>query len=156
MSHARSRRAACGRMKLGLHRHFAFPFDSTRRDGSTRWLWRLVRLWAHRVGIRTENNRKSLQLGTPLISFSFAVAASENFRSSEMELLHVATTPRTPRLRIEILPWNATDIIFEGMNRSRSREPLLLHNRCPFCRTSKMSHALRRHDSCLNRKGIPI
>jgi len=27
------------------------------------------------------------------------------------------------------------------MNRSRARKPLLLYNRCPFCRTSKMSHA---------------
>ncbi len=103
--------------------------------------------------MRTENNRQSLQLGTPLISFSFTEPASENFRSSEMELLEVATTPRAPRLRIEILPWNTTDIVFDGMNRSRALESQLAINRVPFCRTSKMSHDATWRDSwlCRNR-----
>jgi len=148
MSHAWSRRAACGMTKLSLQRHFDFPFDSTRRDGSTRWLWRLVRLWTHRLGIRTENNRKSLQLGTPLISFSFTEPASANFRFSERQFLEAAPTPRTPRLRIEILPWNTTDITFDGMSRSRVIEPQLSHNHVQSCRTSKLSHDHGRHDCC--------
>jgi len=105
--------------------------------------------------MRTENNRKSLQLGTPLISFSFAVAASENFRSSEMQLLEVATTPRTPRLRIEILPWNTADIIFEGMNRSRVIESQLSDNHVQSCRTSKMSHDRGWRAACRNTINIP-
>ena len=43
MSHAWSRRAACGITIWSLRFHFGSAFESTRRDGSTRWLWRLVR-----------------------------------------------------------------------------------------------------------------
>src|SRR6266540_3450206 len=58
---------------------------STRRDSHGRWLWRLVRLWTHRVGIRTENNRKSL-LRLPLASFFFAAAASEKHPSFRLKI----------------------------------------------------------------------
>ena len=43
MSHDHGRRAACGRTIWILRFHFDRSYDSTRRDGHGRWLWRLVR-----------------------------------------------------------------------------------------------------------------
>src|SRR5258706_16428795 len=43
MSHDHGRRAACGMTILNLWFHFDHSYDSTRRDGHGRWLWRLVR-----------------------------------------------------------------------------------------------------------------
>ncbi len=92
---------------------------------------------------------------TPLISLSFAVAASENFRSSEKQLLEAAPTPRAPRLRIEILPWNTPDITFDGMSRSRVIESQLSDSHVQSCRTSKMSHDRGWRAACLGTTWIP-
>src|SRR5260221_515183 len=43
MSHDRGRRAVCGVTIWSLGFHFDRSYDSTRRDGHGRWLWRLVR-----------------------------------------------------------------------------------------------------------------
>src|ERR1051325_378271 len=44
MSHDRGWRAACGMTIWILRFHFDHSYDSTRRDGHGRWLWRLVGL----------------------------------------------------------------------------------------------------------------
>src|SRR5688572_30414173 len=43
MSHDRGRHAACSITIWILWFHFDHSYDSTRRDGHGRWLWRLVR-----------------------------------------------------------------------------------------------------------------
>src|SRR5260221_12658234 len=42
MSHDRGWRAACGIRNWIQTFHFDYSYDSTRRDGHGRWLWRLV------------------------------------------------------------------------------------------------------------------
>ena len=43
MSHDRGWRAACGMTIWSPGFHFDYSYESTRRDGHGRWLWRLVR-----------------------------------------------------------------------------------------------------------------
>ena len=50
MSHDRGRRAACGVTIWSPEFHFDNSYDSTRRDGHGRWLWRLVRRFPWKCG----------------------------------------------------------------------------------------------------------
>src|SRR5688572_12239516 len=56
MSHDRGRRAACGLTIWILRFHLDESYDSTRRDGHGRWLWRLVGLF-HDFAFKIDDHR---------------------------------------------------------------------------------------------------
>src|SRR5438477_124385 len=84
MSHDHGRRAACGIAIRILRFHFDYSYDSTRRDGHGRWLWRLVR----RLYIGLENRGASHRAEGTEVLGPLTLGGAHRGKHSNSDLAH--------------------------------------------------------------------
>src|SRR6266487_2344715 len=121
MSHDRGRRGACWITSCTRRFHFDYSYNSMRRDGHGRWLWRLVRRNAKTENLRDE--KRALHGEMTRRSFS-----SVGLPDSTISIPWDRDRPSalTPPDRTAILLWKTSDICFAGCARSRIFDSLLL------------------------------